>query len=88
MPCKDCSSAYVAKKGKNLKLRLRENKSTALSANSPVSAHTKSGHNIKVLEKDNRIDTRKIREAIHTRKDSNAKINISQMNFHQSITPS
>ena len=55
---------------KQVKLRLREHKSTAPSANSPVSAHTKSGHNInwegvKVLEKGNRSDTRKIREAIH-----------------------
>ena len=62
---------------------LRNIKSTAPSANSLVSAHTNSGHNInwegvKVLEKDNRSDTWKIREAILIRKDPNAKINTSQ----------
>ena len=83
IPCKDCSSVYIGETGRKLKLRLREHKSTAPSANSPVSAHTKSGHNIdwegvKVLEKDNRSDTRKIREEIYIKKDPNPKINTSK----------
>ena len=46
IPSEDCSSVYIGETGKKLKLRLREYKSTAMSAHSPVSAHTESGHNI------------------------------------------
>ena len=93
IPCKDGSSVYTDETGRKLKLRLREHKSTASSANLPVLAHTKSGHNInwegvKVLEKYNRSSTRKITKAIHKRKDPNPKINTSQrFEFPQSITP-
>jgi len=85
IPCTDCSSVYVGETGRKLKVRLKEHKSIAPSASSPVSAHTKSGHTIdwagvKNLEKDSRTDTRRtcIREAIHIKREAHPKLNTSQ----------
>ena len=83
IPCSDCSSVYIGETGRKLKCRLKEHKSIAPSATSQVSAHAKSGHSIdwdavKILEKDSRNDTRKIREAIHIRRDTDPKINTSR----------
>ena len=81
IPYKHCSSVYIGETGRNLKLRLREHKSTAHSANTCVSSHKiRAQHQwegVKVLEKEKRSDTRKIREVIHIRKDPNPKINTS-----------
>ena len=74
--CAGCDSHYIGESGRKLEKRITEHKSTAASSKSAIKEHVgASGHkidwdNIKVLDREPKDFPRRVREAIHIRKET------------------
>jgi predicted GIY-YIG superfamily endonuclease len=74
--CKDCEQCYIGESGRTLKTRLKEHRkgiqdltpSSAVAEHAQSKQHLIDWENVKIIDKESHLMARKIKEAIHIRK--------------------